>query len=299
MVRKKLTVNKLPLSPEEKLDRAGNFKRTPRLYLELIENKDKIKQNLVNTEYNPENSNSPNTSIYSNDNSVNDNSINYNMRTPDLKKSSSNNSELEDYDSKVNSDDEINYRSDSEGEKSDYESGRDSARDSASESSGKNYNSDEESNDRQYITKKEKKFDNSDNDSDESDLSDRLKHLLSDDPQKSVNSSKSSTDTDSSVASIDYNRFSNKRSAHNYYRNSPEHRAPTLSELENKGEIKTSEYMPEASRTVQNELDDEDLKREMLFKFELLKKSYKDSNIDKFTIHSDYKAMERSKNDEL
>ena len=46
-----------------------------------------------------------------------------------------------------------------------------------------------------------------------------------------------------------------------------------LSELENKGEIKTSEYMPEASRTVQSEQDDEDLKREMLFKFELLKKS--------------------------
>jgi hypothetical protein len=293
MVRKKLIVNKLPLSPEEKFDRHPNFKRTPRLYLELIENKDKIKQNLVNTEYNPDNANSPSNSVISDDNSVN-----YEMRTPDIKNkhmtigNSKYSDEEDNLDSNYNSENEVSDDGDeNDSDKDDSDVGSDDG-------------SDADSDDEEKYKKSYSPSENSDysNVSDESDLSDRLKNLLSDEPTKKSSkaryssSSTSEDDDDSSVASIDYNKFSNKRSAHNYYRNSPKHHAPTLSELENKGEIKTSDYMPEASRTEQTELDDEDLKREMLFKFELLKKSYKDSNIDipEFTIHSDYKTMERS-----
>lgn len=71
-------------------------------------------------------------------------------------------------------------------------------------------------------------------------------------------------------------------------------RLPTLSELEKQGATSVRRELADASRL---QVEDEDLKREMLFKFDLLRKSYKEHNIPTFTIHSDLNMMTRSYED--
>ena len=41
-------------------------------------------------------------------------------------------------------------------------------------------------------------------------------------------------------------------------------------------------------------MDEEDLKREMLFKFDMLRRAYRNTHIPEYTIHSDYKTMARA-----
>lgn len=63
---------------------------------------------------------------------------------------------------------------------------------------------------------------------------------------------------------------------------SPLKKAPSLQDLE---EHKTQHVLQD---------EDDDLKRELLFKFELLKKSYKEADIPEFNIHTDYNTMNHS-----
>ena len=68
------------------------------------------------------------------------------------------------------------------------------------------------------------------------------------------------------------------------------HTAPRLSEISG-GSYLPKKQMADVSRQT---FDDEDLKRELLFKFDLLRKSYKNANIPDFSIHSDYSTMQRT-----
>tara|TARA_X000000950_G_scaffold268667_1_gene346426 strand:- start:357 stop:1334 length:978 start_codon:yes stop_codon:yes gene_type:complete len=68
---------------------------------------------------------------------------------------------------------------------------------------------------------------------------------------------------------------------------------PKLSTLENKGVFTAPKVIPTMDNGVEQMSSDEeeDLKRELLFKFELLKKSYKNIDVPEYTIHSNFKKM--------
>jgi hypothetical protein len=69
---------------------------------------------------------------------------------------------------------------------------------------------------------------------------------------------------------------------------------PTLNDLARSGQIARRKEMMDVGHITMNDQDRDDAKRELLFKFELLKKSYKTDNIPEFSLHSDYDTMKRS-----
>lgn len=68
---------------------------------------------------------------------------------------------------------------------------------------------------------------------------------------------------------------------------------PKLSDLERQGEIHNRQSTPDLDRIYATEDEEDEMKRELLFKFELLKKAYK-TDVPEFNVHSDLKQMTRS-----
>lgn len=118
-------------------------------------------------------------------------------------------------------------------------------------------------------------------DSPSSNLSDRLKELLKE---------------DEATTKYSRQRNNNYKSVDNYKK---QHFpvAPRLSEIESKTG-NTTFQRPNELRDInyvsKTDLEQEDLKRELIFKIELLKKSYPNSDIPEFSIHSDYLSMKKT-----
>ena len=72
--------------------------------------------------------------------------------------------------------------------------------------------------------------------------------------------------------------------------------APTLAELEAKGYYQGKQELRDINNITTKEYSDEDKKREFIFKFDLLKKSYPSAvaTIPEYTIHSDLNEMQKS-----
>lgn len=73
--------------------------------------------------------------------------------------------------------------------------------------------------------------------------------------------------------------------------------APTLREIEKSTKLNTSKNLRNLNSPDENEVSDEDAKREILFKFDLLRKSYPVSSIPEYSIHTDLYVMQRSYKD--
>ena len=126
--------------------------------------------------------------------------------------------------------------------------------------------------DSDYSDDSRSKYSDSSSSSDDSNLSIRLKNLLKDDGN-------------------DINLDNNNQKS--------EYIAPSLNDLEKRGEIDPKMNIPNINNNFINEEEEEDKKRELLFKFELLKKSYKNTEIPELTIHTDLKTIERTYEDVL
>ena len=73
--------------------------------------------------------------------------------------------------------------------------------------------------------------------------------------------------------------------------------APTLSELEQRGGYVPKRELRDINHTTMSEQQEDDAKRELLFKFDLLRKSYPASIIPEYNIHTDYQTMQKAYDD--
>jgi len=278
--KQNINVVKVPLRSAP-IDRPQVFPRMPRLYLELIENKSKIKQDLIDKEYiAPDYPSSPRgIEQHSIDNEKGNSNSNSNF-----------NSRLD----MLLSDDESDY-----GDRS-----RDRSR------GGDNYsvNSDKISNvsSSSELSIEENKYksdddkDDDDNKSkDTEDLSLRLKELLNDDDSEvTLTPKKRSSRIDKySIPRDNHGHTTSRVNIESQAGKQFTTTAPTLAELEKQGGYVGKKELRDISQVNRSEKEEDDAKRELLFKFDLLRKSYPGSNIPDYTVHTELTTLEKSYTD--
>ena len=252
---KKLNVIKVPNEIQEETINTRPFPRMPRMYLELLENKDKVKPDLLNRDYDPNDAESV-ISFYS--------------------------SKDEEQPIRENPMETIEEQSDKEEEDNSEISEEESIHSSQTieESVISSSNSLEEENE-----------------------------------SEQENESYSSEIKPPSERQIDENR-SEKESIHSFLSEKDEKKTmlkqmlreetekrpspPRLSDLQRDGMLKSNRVIPNLDLLEEEPPEDEeDKKRELLFKFELLKKSYKNVDIPEFSIHSSLKKMNETYENQL
>lgn len=281
-----IKVVKVPLK-KPPADYPQVFPRMPRLYLELLENKSKIKQDLINKEHVAQSISMPvhipmkklspieeNKSKSERNISDSEESFEIPEKKVSKKKVSKKSNDFENRLDRLLSDDSD--------KSSTISSIKNSDTDDSSSLSEKSVN--------------EKKDDSSSDDSD--DLSIRLKQLLNEDSESEISFEKFERSLDRSKSSKNskYSRHRDSR-GHSVPLPGAHGSAPTLAELEQRGGYIPRKELRDINQTSMNEQQEEDMKRELLFKFDLLRKSYPASSIPDYSIHTDLHTLQRSYDD--
>ena len=270
----KIKVVKVP-SDKKVIEYPQTFPRMPRLYLELIENKSKIKQDLINKEYVPPSNTSGNSVKTPDLHDFQKQSIDSNRESKVVEKIEKLDQELETLDEKINIE-----------------------RSGISKRLNMLLSDDSDDEDQTEIKENSLEIKEDDgNESDDSDyLSERLKSLLKQENMDSDSESGYASSVDSyrrKIPNVIPPRQNYNQSNNYAKRPSP----PTLAELQQNGGYQPRSQLRDINQINPNEAGDEDAKREILFKFELLKKSYPGSNVPEYTIHTDMNTLQRSYDD--
>jgi hypothetical protein len=353
--KKNVKVVKVPLDKEDsQTERPQAFPKMQRMYLELMENKTKIKQDLINKEHNvkksPINAEEFDKKL---DDLLDEKPKKKDKKSVDSEKPKDKYKDDDDDKKSVDSekpkdkykdDDDDKKSVDSEKPKDKYDDKKsvdsEKPKDKYKDDDKKSVNSEKPKDKYKDDDKKSVDSEKSDKDDDkksvdseksdkykddmeiieervqkskdsDDDLSVRLKELLNDtdDEKSSSDTRKKRKEMPSSIGKpwstpspsvqqksfkekIDkYSRSAGEKPMPNY-KKSP----PTLAELESKGVYQAKKELRDINHVSVNEQEEEDTKRELLFKFELLKKSYANSNvtIPEYSIHSDLLTMRKS-----
>lgn len=272
-IKQKIKAIKVPNNIKV-VDMPQKFPRFPRLYLELLENKAKIKQDLINKDYSP----SGKIHLESNDNAELDNNLESRLDkilyndTNSIKDSdtSSTKSFKSIKSDQSESDKKENYKQDND----------DKDEPTKDDSKDKDYD--------KYKYDKEINI-NDDNHSDKSSDTESVKSKLYD----LLEDNKSTTST----VETRKNKYSRHRNYDVKSVSRPEEMPPSLAELEAQGNYKRKQELRDIGHISYNEQEEEDKKREIKFKFEILQKKYPTMVIPEFSVVSDYSTMEKTYND--
>jgi hypothetical protein len=271
---KKVQIIKVPSSkpPTAAQPDATPFPRMPRMYLELLENKDKVKPSVVNKEYDPDEA----ATLFSWNGNANEPSKNQNLSDIDEesdKSQTARDSDDEDEDEVVEEDDDDDIIAQ---EDEDDDDDDDDDADSSAAASSKSAT---------VAAPERKKTEWSEIDEEEE----------VDERSQSSGGSSQSIGTRQSAPPAKKESSTARNRLLEMLEEDKVSAPPRLSDLEKRGEVRTDKSFANLNRYRNAGSEEEDeLKRELLFKFELLKKSYKNVDIPEFTMHSDFQNMNRT-----